>query len=72
MSPSRYENTFQKGFWYQLGDTEKDEIGQFWISQKWLEISTPNFHQLLTSIKTRFVQKIKVIGTQNLDLLPKL
>ena len=47
MSPSRYENTFQKGFWYQLGDTEKDEIGQFWISQKWLKISTQKFHGML-------------------------
>ena len=44
---------------------------QFGISQKWLEISTPKFHQLLTSMKTLFVQKIKVIGAQNLDFPPK-
>ena len=35
---------------------------KFWISQKWFEISTPNFHQLLTSLGTRFVPKIKVLG----------
>ena len=72
VSPSRYENTFQKGFWYHLGDTEKDEIFQFWISQNWLKISTPNFYQLSTSMKIRYLQKIEVIGAQNLDFLPKM
>ena len=42
-----------------------------WLCQKWLKISTPKFHQLLTSMKTHFVQKIKVIGAKNLDFPPK-
>ena len=54
-----------------MGKELEDQNGQIKITQKWLEISTPKFHQLLTSMKTRFVQKIKVIGAQNLDFPPK-
>ena len=50
----------------------EEQNGQIRITQKWLEISTPKFHQLLTSMKTRFVQKIKVIGAQNLNFPPKM
>ena len=56
---------------YLVGGKLKRQNIWFWISQKWIEISTPNFHQLLTSMKTRFALKIKVIGAQNLDFLPK-
>ena len=44
------------------GIERKGKRAKFWISQKWFEISTPNFHQLLTSLGTRFVPKIKVLG----------
>ena len=54
-----------------MGKELEEQNGQIRITQKWLEISTPKFHQLLTSMKTRFVQKIKVIGAQNLNFLPK-
>ena len=70
--PTRYKNSFWKLFLYLFGDELKGQNLQFWISQKWLEISTPNFYQLSTSIKTRFVQKIKVIGPQNFDFPPKM
>ena len=55
-----------------MGKELEEQNGQIRINQKWLEISTPKFHQLLTSIKSRFVQKIKVIGAQNLDFPPKM
>ena len=54
-----------------MGKELEEQNGQIRITQKWLEISTPKFHQLLTSMKTRFVQKIKVIGAQNLNFPPK-
>ena len=54
-----------------VGKELEEQNGQIRITQKWLEISTPKFHQLLTSMKTRFVPKIKVIGAQNLDFPPK-
>ena len=63
---------FQKLFFYLKGTKSESQNGQSRITQKWLEISAPNFHQLLTSMKTRFVQKIKVIGAQNLDFPPKM
>ena len=66
-----YKNNFQKLFLYVMGKELEEQNGQIRITQKWLEISTPKFHQLLTSMKTRFVQKIKVIGAQNLNFLPK-
>ena len=69
--PTRYKNNFQKLFLYLMGKELEEQNGQIRITQKWLEISTPKFHQLLTSMKSRFVPKIKVIGAQNLDFLPK-
>ena len=69
--PTRYKNNFQKLFLYVVGKELEEQNGQIRITQKWLEISTPKFHQLLTSMKTRFVPKIKVIGAQNLDFPPK-
>ena len=54
-----------------MGKELEEQNVQIRITQKWLEISTPKFHQLLTSMKTRFVQKVKVIGAQNLDFPPK-
>ena len=54
-----------------MGKELEEQNGQIRITQKWLEISTPKFHQLLTSMKTHFVQKIKVIGAQNLNFPPK-
>ena len=67
-----FQHSFQNQFLYLVGDELNTQNLQFWISQKWLEISTPNFYQLSTSMKTRFVQKIKVIGAQNLDFPPKM
>ena len=55
-----------------MGKELEEKNGQIKITQKWLKISTPKFHQLLTSMKTRFVQKIKVIGAQNLDFPQKM
>ena len=69
--PTRYKNSFWKLFLYVVGKELEEQNGQIRITQKWLEISTPKFHQLLTSMKTRFVPKIKVIGAQNLDFPPK-
>ena len=42
------------------------------MSQKWFEISTPNFHQLLTSIGTRFVLNLKAFGLLDLNFPPKM
>ena len=69
--PTRYKNNFQKLFLYLVGGTLKKKNFQIWISQSWLEISTPNFHQLLTSIGTRFVQNLKALGALDLDFPPK-
>ena len=68
----RYKNNFQKLFLYVVGDTWKTKNLKIWISQKWFEISTPNFHQLLTSIGTHFVLNLKALGALNLDFLPKM
>ena len=54
-----------------IGDTWKNKIGQTWISQKCLKLSTPNFHKFLTSTKTCLVQNLKSLEVPNLDLLPK-
>ena len=50
-----------------MGDRKKRKIVEFLISQKWFELSKPNFHQLLTFILTCFVQKKK----SKMDYLPK-
>ena len=60
--PSWYKNSFWKLFLYQLGKDLKEKNAQILISQKWFEISTPNFHQLLTSIGTRFAPNMKALG----------
>ena len=39
---------------YLVGGKLKRQNCWFRISQKWIEISTTNFHQLLTFLKTRF------------------
>ena len=44
---------------------------QFRISQRCLEIPTPNFHQLLTFIGTLFEQNLKALGATDLHFLPK-
>ena len=54
-----------------MGKELEEQNGQIRITQKWLEISAPKFHYLLTSMKTRFVQKMKVISAQNLNFPPK-
>ena len=69
--PTRYKNNFQKLFLYQLGRELKEKNVQISISQKWFEISTPNFHQLLTSIGTHFVPNLKALGALDLDFPPK-
>ena len=68
LPPSWKENNFQKLFSFQLGGELRPKIFQFLISQKWFEISAPNFHQLLTSIGTRFVLNLK--GIAHLKRLP--
>ena len=70
--PTRYKNNFQKLFLYLVGGTLKKKNFQIWISQSWLEISTPNFHQLLTSIGTHFVQNFKALSASDLDFPPKV
>ena len=60
--PIWYKNNFQKLFLYQLGKELKEKNVQISISQKWFEISTPNFHQLLTSIGTHFAPNMKALG----------
>ena len=62
----------KKYFFYQLGRELKEKNVQISISQKWFEISTPNFHQLLTSIGTRFVPNLKTFGASDLDFPPKM
>ena len=71
LPPSWKENSFWKLFFYIVGDTWKTKNLRFWISQKWFEISTPNFHQLLTSIGTHFVPNLKALGALDLDFQPK-
>ena len=44
-----YKNSFPKLFLYAKGKELEWKNVKFWISQKWFEISTPNFHQLLYS-----------------------
>ena len=69
--PTRYKNSFWKLFLYLVGGTLRKKNFQIWISQSWLEISTPNFHQLLRSIGTRFAQNLKALGASDLDFPPK-
>ena len=70
VSPTMYKNNFQKLFSYIVGDTWKRKSLRFWISEKWFEISRPNFHQLLTLIGTHFVPNLKAFGL-DLDFPPK-
>ena len=69
--PSWTKNSFRKLFFVQLGRELKEKNVQISISQKWFEISTPNFHQLFTSIVTRFVPNLKAFGASDLDFPPK-
>ena len=69
--PSWKENSFWKVFSFQLGRELKVKNIQFRISQKWFEISTPNFHQLLTSLGNRFVPNMKALAASDLDFPPK-
>ena len=69
--PSWKENSFWKVFSFQLGKELKVKNIQFRISQKWFEISTPNFHQLLTSLGNRFVPNMKALGALDLHFPPK-
>ena len=48
--PLAYKNSFRKLFLYAKGKELEWKNDKIWISQKWFEISTPNFHQLFTSI----------------------
>ena len=63
LPPSWKENNFQKLFSFQLGGKLRPKKFQFLISQKWFEISAPNFHQLLTLMGTRFESNMKALGT---------
>ena len=72
LPPSWKENNFQKLFSFQLGGKLRPKIFQFLISQKWFEISAPNFHQLLTSIGTRFVPNLMTFGALDLDFPPEM
>ena len=67
-----WTGSFWKLFFYVVGDTWKTKNFKIWISQKWFEISTPNFHQLFTSICTRFVPNLKAFGALDLNFLPKM
>ena len=69
--PTRYKNNFQKLFSFQLGGKLRPKIFQFSISQKWFEISAPNFHQLLTSIGTRFVPNMKAFKSLEFEFPAK-
>ena len=60
--PTRYKNNFQKLFLYLVGRELERQNGQFWIAEKWLEISTPKFYQLYILVKTRFSPKMKALG----------
>ena len=70
--PLAYKNSFRKLFLYAKGKELEWKNDKIWISQKWFEISTPNFHQLLTSIGTHFVPNLKDFGALNLDFPPKM
>ena len=70
--PTAYKNTFWKSFLYVVGDTWRTKNLKIWISQKWFEISSPNFHQSLTSIGTHFVPILKTLGALDLDFPPKM
>ena len=54
-----------------MGDTWKTKNLKIQISQKWFEISTPNFHQLFISVGTHFGPNLKALGGTDLDFLPK-
>ena len=54
--PSWTKNSFRKVFFVQLGRELKEKNVQISISWKWFEISTPNYHQLFTTMKTYFVK----------------
>ena len=69
MKMNEWMNSFWKVFFYQLGRELKEKNVQISISQKWFEISIPNFHQLLTSIGTRSVPNMK--GIAHLKRLPR-
>ena len=71
VSPTTYENSFWKLFSFQIGGKFRPKKFQFSISQKWFEISAPNFHHLLTSIGTRFVPNMKALWAKNLNFQPK-
>ena len=72
LPPSWKENSFWKLFSFQLGGKVRPKKFQFLISHKWFEILAPNFHQLLTSIGTRFVPNLKTFGASDLDFPPKM
>ena len=69
--PLAFKNSFWKLFLYAKGKELEWKNFKFLISQKWFEISTPNFHQLFTSIVTCFVPNLKTFSALDLDFLPK-
>ena len=69
--PLAYKNSFWKLFLYAKRKELQWKNVKFWISQNWFEISTPNFHQLFTSIGTHFVPNLKAFGGSALDFPPK-
>ena len=47
---------------YLVGEEMIIKNGQSWITQKWFEISTPNFHQFKISWDFNFSQNLKVVA----------
>ena len=67
-----YKNNFQKLFYTAVRALWGRKIFNFeFLIVRWFEISTPNFYQLLTSTKTRFIKNLKAQGASDLDFLPK-
>ena len=53
------------------GQSMNEKISHFHITQNWIEISPPNFHQLLTSSDYNFSPNLKFFGALKTDCLPK-
>ena len=53
-----------------MGRELERQNGQFWIAEKWLEISTPKFHHLYIFKKTRFSLNMKILGAKEMDFAP--
>ena len=69
--PSTQKKIFENYFFYVKGKELKRQIGQFWIREKWLQISKPKFHHLYIYESYNCSQNIEALASKKMDFPPK-